>query len=149
MNKLYILIIAIALFAGCSKKNDTAPAATSIVGKWDITADTDRVYLDGTLNQTTILNESYSPYVQFNQDGSGVLMDDATGATIKFTYTVSDQTITFNYPAQIISGVQVAAFTRTATFNQYASGKMEIIFNTTVIDGGDTERDFEVVYVVA
>jgi hypothetical protein len=149
MNKFLLLIIAVAIFVGCSKKNNSP--STSIVGKWNITADTDRVYDNGTLDETSILNESISPYVQFNADGSGVLMNDITGggATIKFTYSVSGNVIKFHYPAQIINGIEVAAFERDGTFKRTGTNDMEIIFDSTVLQGGDSERDYEVVYVIA
>jgi len=148
MNKFLLLIIVAAIFVSCSKKNGNSPS-TSIVGKWNITADTDRVYDNGTLNQTSILSESISPYVQFNADGSGVLMDDITGggATIKFTYSVSGNVIKFHYPAQTINGIAVAAFERDGTYKRTGTNDMEIIFDSTALQGGDSERDLEVVYM--
>jgi hypothetical protein len=148
MKKYLFIILATALFLGCSKKESTAPPSF-ILGKWNITADTARVDINGTVTQTSVLKESVGPYVTFNANGNGVIMRDTTGAgaTLVFNYIISGDIITFSYPAQTYHGEQLPAVGNSASINQLASGTLGLVFATTQQNAGATEIDYEVMYI--
>src|SRR5437879_12533933 len=103
MYKLLLLTVATSLLLGCSKKdNPNAQQTFSIIGKWSIVADTSRQYVSGVLNSTYIVVGINAPYYLFNADGSGTLKQNTSPPDqIKnFTYTVSKDTLTVNYPIQ-------------------------------------------------
>jgi len=148
MKRYLFIILVAALFSGCLKKDNTTPPSF-IVGKWNITADTARVNINGTVTQTSILKESIAPYVTFNANGNGVIMRDTTGAgaTLAFNYIISGDIITFNYPAQTYHGEQLPAVENAASINQLASGTLGLVFSSTQQNAGATEIDYEVMYI--
>lgn len=99
LNAFLFVIAAMFLFFSCSKKNNTpSPTTASIVGKWNITADTSQTvgyppYIIVGIN---------SPYMQFNADGSGTQKDNigTPDDVLNFTYTLSKDTVAFDFPVQ-------------------------------------------------
>ncbi len=150
MNKILIVTLcAIALF-GCAKKNNASIQNTvSITGKWSVKADTLRIYDNNVLKSTSVLGLATSPYIQFNTDATGTTMMDESGAgtTQRFTYSVTGKTITFNFPAQTISGAQQAAYTQSATIKQQSANSLTILFDDHSTSGGITEEDAEITYL--
>jgi hypothetical protein len=144
MNKfLLVALAAIALFMGCSKKNNPSPSA-SIVGKWYITTDTARTYTNNTLTEADPESFDHTDYVQFNSNGTGVQLSD--GVSSNFTYTVkSSNSITLNYPKQVTGNVTIDAFSQDATFKA-TSSNLYIFISDTETDGGATYRYTESTY---
>jgi hypothetical protein len=98
----FLLIAVVAFFFfSCSKKGNQSPVTASITGKWNITADTSQTFG----YPPYIIVGINSPYMQFNADGSGTQKNNIStpDAVLNFTYTVSKDTITFNYPPQLTS----------------------------------------------
>jgi hypothetical protein len=101
MNKLLLILFGVLFVLGCSKKNNPSPQAT-IVGKWAIQGDTSRQYVAGALNSTYVIVGINSPYYQFNADGTGTLKQNLGPPDLieTFTYTLSNGSITLNFPVQ-------------------------------------------------
>jgi hypothetical protein len=96
--KFLSIAVATFFFFSCSKKGNQSPDSASITGKWNITADTSQTsgyppYIIVGIN---------SPYMQFNANGTGTEKDNISppDAVLNFTYTISNDTISFNYPVQ-------------------------------------------------
>ena len=95
----FLIITAVAFFLfSCSKRGNQSPASVSITGKWNITADTSQTFG----YPPYIIVGINSPYTQFNADGSGTEKDNIStpDLVLNFTYKISKDTISFNYPAQ-------------------------------------------------
>jgi hypothetical protein len=144
MNKLLIIMaIAVILFAGCSKSNSPAPKAPTIVGKWYFKSDTTNIYDNGTLTHVGVAQISAGAYVQFNSNGTATESPTNDTAIIKFTYSISSNNITLNYPAQTVNGNVLAATISAGVIKQLNDNNLFIYFDSTVINGGDTERTQE------
>jgi len=143
MNKiLLVALAAIALFMGCQKKSTPSPSA-SIVGKWYITTDTTRQYTNNVLTDQDPESFDHTDYVQFNSDGSGVqLSGDESG---NFTYSVKGNSVTLNYPKQVVDNTTIDAFSKTATYKATSSA-LYIFITDTETDGGATYRYTESTY---
>ena len=94
---LFIAAVAFFLFS-CSKKGNQGPASVSLTGKWNITADTSQTFG----YPPYIIVGINSPYTQFNADGSGTEKDNIStpDLVLNFTYKISKDTLSFNYPVQ-------------------------------------------------
>ncbi|SDS30828.1 hypothetical protein SAMN05216490_0920 [Mucilaginibacter mallensis] len=143
MNKiLLVALAAIALFMGCSKKNNPSPSA-SLEGKWYITTDTAKVYTNNVLTQQDPESFDHSDYVQFNSNGTGIQLSG--DASSNFTYSVKGNSVTLNYPKQTIDNTTIDAFSKTATFKATSSA-LYIYIEDTETDGSTTYRYTEATY---
>src|ERR1700744_1655022 len=96
MKKIILLLLAVALFAACSKKQDAEvkppltpknATAKDLAGKWSVTADTTYTYFNGQ-NIPAINTTFIGQIFQFNADGStGAVI--AGSNTVPFTFKVS------------------------------------------------------------
>jgi len=96
--KFLFITGACFLLISCSKKGDQAPGAASLLGKWNITADTSHTFG----YPPYIIEGINSPYMQFNADGTGTQKNNiGTPDDVEtFTYKISHDTIAFNFPVQ-------------------------------------------------
>jgi hypothetical protein len=137
MNKiLLVALVAVALFMGCSKKNDASPTA-SLVGKWYITTDTIKQYTNNVLSEQDPESFNHTDYVQYNSNGTGVQL--SAGTSTNFTYSVKNNILTLNYPKQTIDNVTIDAFSKTATFKT-TSSTLYIFIEDSETDNGVTYR---------
>jgi hypothetical protein len=143
MNKiLLVALVAVALFMGCSKKNDASPSA-SLVGKWYITTDTIKQYTNNVLSDQDPESFNHTDYVQYNSNGTGVQL--SAGTSTNFTYSVKNNILTLNYPKQTIDDVTIDAFSKTATFKT-TSSTLYIFIEDSETDNGVTYRLTEASY---
>jgi hypothetical protein len=139
MKKLIIILTAVALFAACSKKQDTKPVVTltvqnatakDLAGNWSLVADTEATTTNG---KTTIVVATNTDGInfQFNADGTGI--ETVSSVAVNFTYTVADGLILLHAPAQGNSSAQDATLTITAitttrlTFKAGDSNEMQTL----------------------
>jgi hypothetical protein len=108
---LLTLFIAIIIFAGCSKSGGTVTPKTGgpIIGKWYLVSDSVTQYVNN-VRSYIFIDDGVVPgtYRSFNADGTGVDYTPANGSesasSTNVTYTLSDNKLSFNYPAQDIDG---------------------------------------------
>ena len=144
MNRiLLVALAAVALFMGCSKKNNPSPSA-SIVGKWYITTDTTKQYTNNVLTVQDPESFDHTDYVQFNSNGTGVQLSG--GVSSSFTYSVKNSnSVTLNYPKQTVDNVTIYAFSKDVTFKA-TSSTLYIFLEDTETDGSTTYRLTEATY---
>ncbi|HZY40132.1 MAG TPA: hypothetical protein VFE53_25945 [Mucilaginibacter sp.] len=96
--KFLSIAAAAFFFFSCTKKSNQNPVSVTLTGKWNITADTSQTFG----YPPYIIVGINSPYMQFNADGSGTEKDNISTPdwVLSFTYKISKDTISFNYPVQ-------------------------------------------------
>src|ERR1700761_9109355 len=114
MKKIIFVVLSIALFAACSKKQDVKPPLTpqnatvkDLTGKWNLIADTVYTTTNGQTTKTVTSNLNSQIIFQFNADGTG--SGNLSSVVDGFNYQLSSGTIvltqvgTSNSAAQSIS----------------------------------------------
>jgi len=136
MNKLTIVALAVLAFAGCKKSSSAPPA--NIVGKWYLNSTTTTYYTNNTLTGT--VNSEYiahTYYATFNADGTGVAYNSVSNvpaiAPFNFTYTKSGNTITLNFPQQVINGVTYSPLLVQGTIQTLADNNLTLLFTPPLI----------------
>jgi hypothetical protein len=130
MDKLLLIVFAVVFLLGCSKNNNPSPKTpVTIFDKWLITGDTSRQYFNGLLNSSYITVGINSPYYQFNTDGSGILKNNISDPDqiLNFTYTVTDNTINFDFPVQ--AAQPTYSYQASATIQKLTGHTMIILFD--------------------
>ena len=117
MNKLILVIVAIALLTACSKKQDAKPltpqnaTAKDLAGTWALVSTADYTTSNGKTDTTTSTNTQGISF-QFKADGTGV--ESLITFVVDFTYTVSNGIIFQHELATDNSSAQDINFTITA-----------------------------------
>jgi hypothetical protein len=92
------------LLAACKKETASTTSQPSISGKWYQTKATEWQYINGIKSpmiDVTDYTQQYD-YIQFNQDGTGVLAtgDASSYTTVNFNYSVAGSILTVVYGSQ-------------------------------------------------
>lgn len=144
MNKiLLVALVAVTLFMGCSKKNDSNPASASVVGKWYITTDSTKTYTNGTLTDHDYESGNHTDYVQFNSNLSGTQLSE--GTLVNFTYVIKGNVLTLTYPKQVVDGFTSDAFSESGTYKA-TSSSLYVLFDDSETDGNVVTRTVETTY---
>jgi hypothetical protein len=148
MKKILFIILAVALFYGCSKKDSGSKSATTIVGKWYFYKDTVTEYNGATVASQIINGINTGSWVQFNANGNGSEHDpgnatDTTTLSANFTYAVSGNNLTLNYPQTTIDGTVQAPYSQSATIHSVTSSNLVIYFDQSFTSNGITFRQVE------
>jgi hypothetical protein len=147
--KILFVIISAAILFGCKKDQNNAGNNTDysklIVGKWNFTQDTLRVYKNGVL-QSVSTNPVVLAYEQYNADGTA--SQGFGGNVTTFSYTIAGNAITYNIPAQTLNGSPIPLSTKTATIKNLTANSLELLFDTDYNDNsGNVTKYSEVEYL--
>lgn len=145
MKKILLVAVVAMLWFSC-KKSSSSNANSNLSGKWYLAGDSTADYTNGTLvDHSTDVYTNRAVYFLFNNDGSGALVTTSNNETssLKYTYKVSDKTLTFNFPQQVVGTDAVAASVQTAAITILTSSKFQFQTTTTVTDNGITYVSFE------
>ena len=148
-----VMACSIYLFS-CKKdqpSNNNPNTNTSLLsGKWYYMQDTVLEYKNGVLSQVIneLSNSAIDPvyFVQLNSDGTGTSSNES--GNVSFTYTVKDNKITFNYPAETIGGISQPAYSEQATLKILTSNRLELFYDDSITDNGNVIRDTEAAYYI-
>jgi len=102
-----MLVFGVSIFCSCAKKSNLSTQnAFLLPGKWLVASDTSFQYTGNTLTSTYLIVGINIPYYQFNADGTGTSKNNLgpPDDVLQFSYTVSNNIISFKYPDQIIAG---------------------------------------------
>lgn len=156
---LLVFVSVIALLYSCKKdnpsNNNNTNQQTKISGKWYYMQDTVLEYKNGVLSRiinqlsSTTIDPNY--YIQFNSDGTGISSGDS--GSVNFTYTLSNNKLTTNYPSHTESSpggtITFPAFSNQGTVKMLADGRLELFYDDSTTDGsGNVIRDTEAVYYI-
>lgn len=143
--KLLLVIAGVTAITACSKKNNSSPTSSAIVGKWAIVSDTIRTYKATTLVETDVNDElTAADFAQFNSNGSGSTTE--SGISTNFTYTVSGSILTLNTPAQTIDGVSIPKSSEQATIKTLTSSVLHLYETNSYIISDTTYTQKEDVH---
>lgn len=157
MKTKLIIAAVIACFIylfSCKKSqpsnNNTNTIPSLLSGKWYYMQDTVLEYKNGVLSQ--VINQLSNPaidpvyYEQFNADGTGISSNESGSGS--FTYTVKDNKITFNYPAENVGGISQPAYSEQGTIKIRAANRLELFYDDSTTGNGDVIRDTEAAYYI-
>lgn len=127
---LSLLLIPAAFIYSCKKNvgNLAVGPVPSIVGTWTIAADTVKDYDHDTVSSTTGNTYNKGETYHFNADGSGAASIDTVPGSLKFTYTVTDNKVALNYPAQYYNNTSPGATIDTARVGLLTPTSLELIY---------------------
>src|SRR5258708_10673196 len=142
MNKLLLIVFVVVFLLGCSKNNNPSPKTpVTIIDRWLITGDTSNQYVNGIVNSTYVLAGINSPYYQFNADVSGTVKNNISepDQILNFTYTVSDNKITFTFPVQ--AAQPTYSYQASAIIQKLTAHTMIILFDE--VEPDNTSYEFK------
>jgi len=154
MNRFILILLLATVLLSCKKSSSPAPTPKKdykslIIGKWYYTLDTLKENTNGGAFKilSTLSGYDRTFYSQFNSDGTGV---EFYNGSSPFTYSISGNVITYNFPAQTIAlpggSVTDPAFTKTATIRSVTADQLSILYYDTTVVGNTTTVDYEAVY---
>ena len=148
MKKLILLIAVAAGFMGCSKGTykPVATTASLITGQWYYTLDSTQTYSNGTPQQLSVKQYAHTDYVTFNTSNTGTAYVSSSGSKYSFTYTLSGNNITLNYPSQTILGTTTPAYSQNAVIKELNANTLELYFDNSTVTSGVTIRVTEASY---
>ncbi|HEY4328000.1 MAG TPA: hypothetical protein VGN20_28710 [Mucilaginibacter sp.] len=159
MKKLVLvsLILTAVCVYSCKKSSgpNNTPNNTSntnykslIAGKWYFTLDTIKHSINGgpfTIIGTSVYNRT--EFEQFNPDGTG---SGFYNGSYNFTYSITGNTVTLYYPAQIENlpggSITLPADTQKATIRSISDNQLSILYYGTDVINATTETTYEAQY---
>lgn len=145
MKKILLVALVAVVWFSC-KKSSSSNANSNLLGKWYIAGDSTADYTNGTLvDHSSEVITDRSTYFLFNNNGSGSVVTTSNNETssLNYTYKVSDNTLTFNFPQQVVGTDTVYASTQTATITILTSSKFQFETTQTETDNGITYKSYE------
>ena len=147
-NLVTIAYVAIAMcyFAGCSKKPGTSPVTkVSIEGKWIEDSAKFVQYKNSQVQGTSNEPAPDGSYLQFNVDGTGAYYEPATqtqtgsypAITVNITYTLSESTLSLNYPAYQAGGESYDPYTDVWTVLSLNEHQLALKYTDAGVSGTD------------
>ena len=148
MKKIILLVAVVAVLIGCSKSTYKPVATTSslITGQWYYTLDSMQTYSNGTPQELSVKQYAHTDYVTFNADNTGTAYISSSGSKVSFTYTLSGNNITLNYPSQTVLGTTTAAYSQGAVIKQLNANTLELYFDNSTVNSGITIKVTEASY---
>jgi len=149
-SKLIVAAIAITILAvSCQKDPVRNTVDQRLLGKWFYTLDTLKYNQNGgTYNIISTATYNRVEFLQFNADGTGT--DFYNSVATNFTYSVTNNLITFNYPASSIPTaiglVYILPYTKKANIRYATANNLALLFNEYIVNTGFTENDYEAKY---
>ncbi|MCR8561845.1 lipocalin family protein [Mucilaginibacter sp. BJC16-A38] len=136
MKKILLIAVTALIIVGCSKKNSPTPPIelkVAIVGTWTAKADTEIITKDGAAWHTYAIPGYIS--LTFKNDGTGTKVWSDGPRT--FTYTISDNKITFNF-AEIDNpdGSIATAFSESLDVKTITSTRLVMIYQDDITQDG-------------
>jgi|GEM_PF-3625829 len=150
MKKLLLLIPAAIFIVGCSK-NNSVPA--TITGKWYVTTDSLALYINGTLYEHATYTYDHQNFIEFGSDGNGAEIfiqstplggNAVDNAFAVFTYTLSGNKISYNFPEQTVGTEHLDAFTQTGTITSHTTNSLSIVVDQLATENGNTYKQVEI-----
>jgi len=148
--RLIIAVIAITLLAvSCQKDPVRNTIDQRLIGKWYYTLDTLKYNQNGgPYNLISASTYNRVEYLQFNTDGTGI--DFYNNTPYNFTYSVTNNLITFNYPFIAVPTAKgllyTLAYTQKASIRYATATDLALLFNEYIVNTGFTENDYEAKY---
>lgn len=143
MKKILLIAVTLLIIISCSKKNTPTPAVAlkvAIVGTWTAKADTEVITKDGVYWRTYPITGYIS--LTFKSDGTGTkVWDDGPR---DFTYTISNNTITFNFARIDYSDTSYApAYSEQLDVKTITGNSLVMIYQDDVTQGGSLYHTIE------
>ncbi|WP_143822141.1 lipocalin-like domain-containing protein [Mucilaginibacter pedocola] len=144
MKKNLLIAIAAFLIVGCSKNNNETPVIPlkdDIVATWASTSDIEVITKDGAYWNTFTIPGYVS--LTFKNDGTGTkLWKDSLPR--KFTYSISENIITFNFEeVPMPDGAVAVAFTEHLEVKSITANKLVLIYQDDVTQNGSLYHTVE------
>lgn len=147
MNKVLLVCACALIFFGCgSKNNNPTPSKPDykalIIGKWGNAKDTIREYTNDKLTKTHITNTQGDSY-EFKTDGTGI--EKWNTATIPYTYTVNDKTLSFHSFAYKDGPVTYPEDDYSYEIKSFTANELVLFYQSVDVDSkGNTYKEVEI-----
>jgi len=136
MKKILLIAVTALIIVSCSKKNTPTPAIdlkVAIVGTWSAKADTEIITKDGAAWHTYAIPGYIS--LTFKSDGTGTKV--WSDGPRNFTYTISNNSITFNFTEiDNPDGSVAVAFSESLDVKSIASNRLVMIYQDDITQDG-------------